>query len=61
MINKTDVLIRKEGIYYTVYLGDISIGCGAIDDMIEVIEDVTTKLEKRVALEEIIDYYTVFY
>lgn len=30
-----DVIIRKEGMYYTVYLGDEALGCADINDVIE--------------------------
>lgn len=54
MIMKDDLVLRKEGKYWTLYLGDYSLSCGDLEDMTESIEEVGKRLENGEAAEDII-------
>ena len=44
-IYENDLMIRKEGMYWTLYIGEIQCGCGDIEDIAEVMEEVAKRIE----------------
>lgn len=60
MIMKDDLVLRKEGKYWTLYLGDYSLSCGDLEDMTESIEEVGKRLENGEAAEDIIKEFNNF-
>lgn len=50
-----DLILRKEGEYWTVYLGDSVICCCSTEDAIETIEMLAKKLDSGMTPEEIFD------
>lgn len=59
-IMKDDLILRKEGKYWTLYLGDYSLSCGDLEDMTESIEKVGKRLENGEAAEDIIKEFNNF-
>ena len=50
---KEDLVLRKEGIYWTLYLGDYQCGCGFLEDMTELLEEVGKRLAAGESVGEI--------
>ena len=50
---KEDLVLRKEGIYWTLYLGDYQCGCGFLEDMTELLEEVGKRLDAGESVGEI--------
>ena len=59
-IMKDDLILRKEGKYWTLYLGGYSLSCGDLEDMTESIEEVGKRLENGEAAEDIIKEFNNF-
>ena len=57
MIDKEDLILSKEGEYWTMYIGDHQCGCGFIEDMVEETQDVGERLDKGESVENIIAEY----
>lgn len=43
---KNDVILRKEGIYWTLYIGDEQQGCGFLEDMLEQAAEAASEIDK---------------
>ena len=59
-IMKDDLILRKGGKYWTLYLGDYSLSCGDLEDMTESVEEVGKRLENGEAAEDIIKEFNNF-
>lgn len=57
---KEDLVLRKEGEYWTLYLGENSLGCGDLDDMVEALAEVADKLESGASADSISAEYNDF-
>lgn len=55
-----DLWLRKEGIYWTMYLGEYSLDCGDIEDQIEDMLKIALRLESGEDHNAIIKEYTTF-
>ena len=53
--SKEDLILRKEGNYWTFYIGDIECGCGHAEDQAEVLEEVAGLLDNGWTVEKIIE------
>lgn len=60
MIMKDDLVLSKEGKYWTLYLGEYSLGCGDLEDMTEVAEEVGKRLENGEAAGDILKEFNNF-
>lgn len=60
MVMKDDVVLSKEGKYWTLYLGEYSLGCGDLEDMTEVAEEVGKRLENGEEPEAIVKEFNDF-
>lgn len=58
---ENDLIIRKEGKLYTLYLGDVSLGCGNIDDLTDWIANIAERLEAGESAESITKDFNTFY
>lgn len=54
---KKDLILRKEGMYWTMYLGDYQCGCGFLEDVIEEMEEVGKRLDAGESVEDIMADY----
>ena len=57
---KDDLILRKEGMYWTLYIGEESLGCGDLDDMTEIISGIGRRLENGEAAESIVKEFNDF-
>lgn len=60
MVMKDDLVLSKEGKYWTLYLGEYSLGCGDLEDMTEVAEEVGKRLENGEEPEVIVKEFNDF-
>ena len=53
-----DLTLRKEGIYWTLYLGENQITCGYLEDLIDSVMTIGNALDQGDNIETVIDEYT---
>lgn len=53
-VMEKDLILRKEGIYWTMYLGDYQLGCGFLEDMTEQLEGIGKRLDAGESVSEIV-------
>lgn len=56
-VGKKDIMLSKEGRYWTMYIGEHQCGCGFLDDMIEEVQEVGERLDKGEDVDAIIAEY----
>ena len=61
MKSKEELTLRKEGQYWTLYIGDAQCGCGYLEDMTEQMREVGERLDKGEDVENIITEMNTFY
>lgn len=44
-IYENDLMTKKEGMYWTLYIGEIQCGCGSIEEITELMENVAKRIE----------------
>lgn len=57
---KEDLILRKEGLYWTLYLGEESLGCGYLEDIADILKEVTKRLDNGEKAEEIVEEFNDF-
>ena len=57
---KEDLMLRKEGLYWTLYLGEESMGCGFLEDMTDTLKEVAERLDNGEKAEEIVEEFNEF-
>ena len=53
-VMKKDLILRKEGIYWTMYFGGYQCGCGFLEDMTEQLEEIGKRIDAGESVEEIL-------
>ena len=56
-VGKEDMILSKEGRYWTLYIGENQCGCGFLEDMIEEMQEIGERLDKGETAEKIIAEY----
>ena len=54
LVMNDDLMLRKEGKYWTMYLGENHCGCGDLEDMTEQIQEVGRLIESGETIEDIL-------
>lgn len=56
-VGEEDMMLSKEGRYWTLYIGEHQCGCGFLEDMIEEMQEIGERLDKGETAEKIIEEY----